>query len=65
MLGLLQLGLAVAAMLSLVLAGTTDLASVSPLTWLLVAALAVASVARLGLYVARGRPSPKWLEPEE
>jgi hypothetical protein len=65
LLGLLQLGLAVAAVLSIVLAGTTDLAQVTPITWLLVAALAVVSVARFGLYFARGRPNPKWLEPEE
>jgi hypothetical protein len=51
--------------LSIVLAGTTDLDAVTPVTWLLIAALAVVSVARLGLYFARGRPSTRWLEPDE
>ena len=61
LLGVLQLVLALA-MFSVVLAGTTDLAGVTPLTWLLVAALVLVSVLRLGLYIARGRPSPRWLD---
>jgi hypothetical protein len=65
LLGVAQLGLAVAAMFSVVLAGTTDLADITPLTWLLVAALIGVSLVRLVLYVRRGRPSPRWLEPEE
>ncbi len=65
LLGVAQLVLAVAAMFSVVLGGTTTLADVSPITWLLVTALVVVSVARLGLYFARGRPSTRWLEPEE
>jgi hypothetical protein len=65
LLGVAQLVLALAAVLSIVLAGTTDLDAVTPVTWLLIAALAVVSVARLGLYFARGRPSTRWLEPDE
>ena len=64
LLGVLQLVLALAAMFSVVLAGTTDLDGVTPFTWLLVAVLVVVSVVRLGLYFARGRPSPRWLEPD-
>ncbi len=65
LLGVAQLVLALAVVFSIVLAGTTDLDAVTPFTWLLIAALAVVSVARLGLYLARGRPSTRWLEPDE
>jgi hypothetical protein len=65
LLGVLQLVLALAAVFSIVLAGTTDLAGLTPVTWLLLAALAAVSILRLGLYIARGRPSPRWLEPDE
>jgi O-antigen/teichoic acid export membrane protein len=65
LLGVAQLILALAAVLSIVLAGTTDLDAVTPFTWLLIAALVVVSIVRLGLYFARGRPSTRWLEPDE
>lgn len=65
LLGVAQLVLALAAVLSIVLAGTTDLDDTTPLTWLLVAALLVVSAVRLGLYWRRGRPSTRWLEPDE
>ncbi len=65
LLGVAQLVLAVAAMFSVVLSGTTDLAGVNPITWLLVAGLIGVSLVRFGLYFVRGRPSTRWLEQEE
>ena len=65
LLGLLQLVCAIAALFSVVLAGTTDLSQVNVVTWLLVAAFVVVSAVRFGLFFARGRPSWSWLEQEE
>ena len=62
LLGLLQLAVAVAALFSWVLDGSTDPARVSPLTWLLLAVLVAVSIWRYERWFRRGRPGWQWLE---